>query len=48
VTLEETIADLVYRKETAKGAELELINRMLIGLHYSYEDAGGNATWWTR
>ena len=39
--LEQIIDELVYRKRTASDAERQLINRILTGLRYSYEDACG-------
>jgi len=38
--LEKTIADLVERKQSASDAERAMINRVLNGLRYSYEEAG--------
>jgi len=38
--LEKTIANLVERKQGATEAERAMINRVLNGLRYSYEDAG--------
>jgi hypothetical protein len=39
--LEKTIAALVERKQGASEAERAMIKRVLNGLRYSYEDAGG-------
>jgi hypothetical protein len=41
--LEQIIDDLVYRKKNLDldSPEYQLINRILTGLRYSYEDAGG-------
>jgi len=39
--LEVIIATLVERKQGASDAERAMINRVLNGLRYSYEDAGG-------
>lgn len=39
--LRATIADLVARKQRASAAECEFIQRVLNGLRYSYENAGG-------
>jgi hypothetical protein len=41
--LEKIIYDLVYRKKNLDldSPEYQLINRILTGLRYSYEDAGG-------
>ena len=39
--LEKIIAELVERKQGASKAERAMINRVLNGLRYSYEDAGG-------
>ena len=41
--LEQTIDALVYRKKKLDldSPERQLINRILTGLRYSYEDAGG-------
>jgi hypothetical protein len=41
--LEKIIDDLVYRKKNLDldSPEYQLINRILTGLRYSYEDAGG-------
>jgi hypothetical protein len=39
--LEKIIADLVDHKQNASDAEVELINRQLTNLCYSYEEAGG-------
>jgi len=41
--LEQIIDDLVYRKKKLDldSPERQLINRILTGLRYSYEDAGG-------
>jgi hypothetical protein len=41
--LEQTIDDLVYRKKQLplESAECQFIDRLLIGLRYSYEDDGG-------
>jgi hypothetical protein len=39
--LEQIIKTLIWRKRTARGAELQLIERELRGLRYSYETAGG-------
>jgi hypothetical protein len=41
--LEKIIDDLVYRKKNLDldSPEYQLINRVLSGLRYSYEDAGG-------
>jgi hypothetical protein len=41
MNLEKVIADLVKQKENASDAEREMLNRVLNGLRYSYEDAGG-------
>ena len=43
IDLEQTIDDLVYRKKKLDldSPERQLINRILTGLRYSYEDAGG-------
>jgi hypothetical protein len=39
--LERVIAALVKRKKGASEAELAMLNRVLNGLRYKYEDAGG-------
>jgi len=41
--LEQIIDELVYRKKKLDldSAERQFIDRILTGLHYSYEDAGG-------
>jgi len=39
--LEKIIADLVRRKKTARPAEKRMLNRVLNGLRYTYENAGG-------
>ena len=39
-TLEKIIADLVKRKDGASDAELAMLNRVLNGLRYKYEEAG--------
>jgi hypothetical protein len=39
--LEKIIAALVERKQGASEAERAMIKRVLNGLRYSYEDAGG-------
>ena len=39
--LEKTIAALVERKQGASEAERAMIKRVLNGLRYFYEDAGG-------
>ena len=39
--LEKTIAELVELKQGASAAERAMVNRVLNGLRYSYEDAGG-------
>jgi len=39
--LEQTIADLVARKQGASDAERAMLNRALNGLRYTYEEAGG-------
>jgi hypothetical protein len=43
IDLEQTIANLVDRKKELDigSPEYQLINRILTGLRYSYEDAGG-------
>jgi hypothetical protein len=43
VDLEKIIDDLVYRKKNLDldSAEYQFIDRVLTGLRYSYEDAGG-------
>ena len=42
IDLEQIISDLVDRKEACTSpAELQLINRELIGLYYGYENAAG-------
>ena len=38
--LEKIIADLVKRKDDASEAELAMLNRVLNGLRYKYEEAG--------
>ena len=39
--LERIIAALVKRKKHASEAELAMLNRVLNGLRYKYEEAGG-------
>jgi hypothetical protein len=39
--LEVIIADLVRRKKHARPAEEAMLNRVLNGLRYKYEEAGG-------
>jgi hypothetical protein len=39
--LEKIIADLVKRKDGASDAERAMLNRVLNGLRYKYEEAGG-------
>jgi len=39
--LKKIIAELVERKQGASKAERAMINGVLNGLRYSYEDAGG-------
>lgn len=38
--LEKVIADLVKRKKVARGAERDMLERVLNGLRYKYEEAG--------
>ena len=38
--LEKIIVDLVKRKQGASKAERAMLNRMLNGLRYTYEEAG--------
>ena len=39
--LEEIIGDLVRRKKHARPTEKAMLNRVLNGLRYTYEQAGG-------